>query len=483
VGASATLLALRLFASVRVGFGDAEALYASYALHPQPAYLDHPGLIGAFARIIGEGTAPSPQRAHLITSALATVVPWAMVLACRACGATWRRAFAGGLVFALVPEIAIGLFAMTPDLLLALAWTGTLGLAASALRATPGSARAALGFASAGVVAGLGATSKATGALLMATLFVAYASPKARAHARTVAPWAGLTAGMLVIAPVVAFETRSGFPMLRHRLVDTQQGAGLSLRNVSALVGGQLAYLSPFGAWLAVKGVRDLWRHHSDSVGGLLCVSVAVPAAVLVPLALWSRIAEPHWIAPALLGLVPAMTRAKVAPSRSLVVATCALAGAISVAAHAWVLLPDSARLADRLSDPRFDLANELYGWPEVLAAVEIETLTQRLPGSQRGDVAVVGPHWVICAQLEAGLHGAAPVGCDTPMPDDFDRWWPRERWRAAESIVWVTDRRFGPPPVLTTHATLRTREVRIERAGRTARTFTIAVLTRRAQA
>jgi hypothetical protein len=68
-------------------------------------------------------------------------------------------------------------------------------------------------------------------------------------------------------------------------------------------------------------------------------------------------------------------------------------------------------------------------------------------------------------------------------MPDDFDRWWPRERWRAAESIVWVTDRRFGPPPVLTTHATLRTREVRIERAGRTARTFTIAVLTRRAQA
>ena len=30
----------------RFGFGDSEALYACYALHPQPAYLDHPALIG-----------------------------------------------------------------------------------------------------------------------------------------------------------------------------------------------------------------------------------------------------------------------------------------------------------------------------------------------------------------------------------------------------------------------------------------------------
>ena len=57
---SLVLFAVRIFAATRVGFGDSEALYACYALSPQPAYLDHPGLVGLFARAIGHGTAPSP---------------------------------------------------------------------------------------------------------------------------------------------------------------------------------------------------------------------------------------------------------------------------------------------------------------------------------------------------------------------------------------------------------------------------------------
>ena len=53
------------------GFGDAEALYASYALHPQPAYLDHPGLVGFVARALGAGGAPTPQTAHVFASVIA----------------------------------------------------------------------------------------------------------------------------------------------------------------------------------------------------------------------------------------------------------------------------------------------------------------------------------------------------------------------------------------------------------------------------
>src|SRR5579862_2171542 len=106
--ASAALLAVRLYAARRVGFGDSEALYASYALHPQPAYLDHPGLIGIVARALGGGRAPTPWQAHVMTSLVSTIVPWLMALTCRACGASWRRALAAGLIAALVPEMAIG---------------------------------------------------------------------------------------------------------------------------------------------------------------------------------------------------------------------------------------------------------------------------------------------------------------------------------------------------------------------------------------
>jgi hypothetical protein len=166
--------------------------------------------------------------------------------------------------------------------------------------------------------------------------------------------------------------------------------------------------------------------------------------------------------------------------SRRLVVAAAAVAGAFVAVVHAWVLVPQALRLAPRSYDARLDLANELYGWPQVLAAVRDEVAAQASPGLE--DVSVVGPHWVICAQLEADLQGDVHVGCNTPIPDDFDSWWPRDRWRNADSIVWVTDDRFGPPPTLPLHALFRLRKVRVKRADRVIRTFTIAVFQRRAE-
>jgi hypothetical protein len=477
---SAALLATRLYAAGRVGFGDSEALYASYALHPQPAYLDHPGLVGVVARLVGQGGAPSPLAAHAATSLVATAFPWLVALGCRAAGATWGRSLVAALVVAVTPEIAIGLFALTPDLLLALAWSAALACATVGLRSTPRSVRATLGFAAAGLLAGAASASKLSGMALFAVLAIAYAGAPARGHARTVAPWLGLAAGVIIAAPIASFEARNGWPMLQHRLIDTQPDAGVSLRNVAALVGGQLAYLSPLIAVLAVFAARQAWRARQDATGRLLLASVFVPMAALVPLCLWSRVAEPHWIAPALLGLVPAAARARAAPPRRLVGAAIALGGAMVVAVHAWVLAPGALRLAPATYDARLDLSNELYGWPRVVDAVRADV---QLPGTERGDVVVVGPHWVICAQLEAALQGSTPVGCDTPVADDFDAWWPRARWQSAEFVVWVTDERFGPPPATPAYVELRRSHLAIVRDGRTVRTFTLALLARRAQA
>lgn len=478
--ASAALLALRAIAASRLGYGDSEALYAAYALHPQLAYLDHPGLVGLLARVLGGGTAPLPSRAHAATTVLATLAPWALAVACRACGATWRRSLGAGLIFAVVPEMAIGLFALTPDLPLALGWIGALGCAAAALRAHAGSTRASCAFVAAGLCAGIAACAKVSGVLLLCSLALAYGSRPARSHARTLAPWVGLGAGVLVVAPIVAFESSAGWSMLRHRIVDTQAGAGVSLRNAGALVGGQIAYLSPLIAVMAVLVARAAWRDRRDSVGSLLFLACAVPAAALVPLCLWSRVAEPHWLAPAELALFPVGARALVIPGRRLLGAAGAIAAVMVLAVHAWVLVPSFARMAPAY-DARLDIANELYGWPDVLAAVREEAGRAAPSTSGPGDTVVVGPHWVICAQLEAGLRGDLRVGCNTPISDDFDAWWPRERWHHASAIIWVTDARFGPPPPLGAYTPLRAREVLIERAGRRVRRFTIATFVRRA--
>jgi hypothetical protein len=486
VATSAILFAVRLYAADHVGFGDSEALYACYALHPQPAYLDHPGLVGLLARAIGGGNAPLPAATHHLTAVLATLVPWVVALAARLAGATWRRATVAALCTAAAPEISFGLFALTPDLPLAFAWLGALGLAAAGLRAPPASNRAAAALLFAGTLAGVACAAKASGCLLLVALAVAYASPPARAHARTVWPWTGLLAGMLVIFPIASYEAHAGWPMLAHRLVDTQEGSRFSLRNVGALVGGQFLYLSPVILVLAgVVGrtlLRSLRQPPRDPVERLLAASFLFPLVILGALCLWSRVAEPHWIAPALLALPLYGAIAPRAPSPRLVV-TGIVTGFLCVAlAHAWVLVPEAARLRPESADASLDIANELFGWPRVLTAVEEIVDTARAEDPDDVPV-VVGPFYTICAQLHAGLDRDIAVGCQEAIRDDFDDWLPRTLWENAAQILFVTDNRF---PVdlaarFPDRFPARSWDIPIARGGRLVRTFRATLLLPRA--
>jgi hypothetical protein len=534
------LLVIRLWAARHVGFGDSEALYACWAAHPQPAYLDHPGLVGLIARVIGGGAIPTAQRTHTVTAIVATLVPWLIAAVARAAGARSRHAYGAALVVAVIPEIAVGLFALTPDLLLAPLWVGSMGLAIVGLAhrpaAPPAAAtgakrsakrgkrgkrrkqpneddddaaartpraelcaelRPAAALLGAGLLAGIAASAKVSGLLLMAALFAIYVERALRrdgegsCFAGSIWPWAGLAAGAIVLIPTLLYEARLGFPMSRHRLVDTQHGAGLALSNLGALVAGQLAYLSPVVAWIAFVVGRDLVRRRNDDVASsVLFWTFALPLVPLVVLCVWSPVAEPHWIAPALLALpIHAARRAGDAAAsflrpRLLHVAG-GLAAAFTAAAHAWVLVPASARLIPSSVDPRLDIASELYGWPQAVDAVREQMSLAATPFDPEGrEVVVVGPHWTVCAQLHAALEGVR-VGCATPIPDDFDRWVSRDTWRRAENVLFVTDNRFpgDGSDQLPEHVRVSQSRVRVLRGGRTSRVFDLYMYSRRQRA
>jgi hypothetical protein len=482
---SLIMLGVRLHAAGGIGFGDSEALYAAYALHPQTAYLDHPGLIGRFASFISESAhhAPTPLAAHTATALLATLFPWLVGAAARASGADGRGAMCAVLAAVCAPELAIGLFAMTPDLLLAFAWTTTLALAAAGLRASPKKLASGATLLVAGVLAGVAASAKVSGLLLLLSLAVTYASRPARGHAKTIWPWAGLVAGTLVFAPIVMFEARSGWPMLRHRLVDAPD-PGFSLRNAGALFGGQLLYLTPVYAVAAFFVARDLVRSRSDDdpVARLLLAAFVVPLALLAPLALWSHVAEPHWLAPPMLALLLHFARRPQALGRRLARVSLGTAAACVALVYAWVLIPQMTRLVPKSLDARTDISNELYGWPIAMRAVQRLALGSRVPGEETGELVVVGPHWVVCAQLDAALEGEIPVGCATPARDDFDDWYPRSRWKNADTVIFVTDARFDVDlsTLLPEYAIAREERVTTMRGGRVARVFTIRVMSRR---
>ena len=201
------LLAVRLYAASRLGFGDAEALYACYARHPQPVYLDHPGLIGVIARLLGQGRVPSPYTAHLGTSLLATATPWVAALAARATGASWRGAALAAFTLMLVPRNQPGSLRAHPDLPLILLWYAAVGLSALGIAAKPGSARALAFALGSGFAVGLACDAKVSGILLLFGLVMAWASRPAQGHRRSVTPYAALAVALVLFCPVVLDES------------------------------------------------------------------------------------------------------------------------------------------------------------------------------------------------------------------------------------------------------------------------------------
>lgn len=510
----AVLLGVRFYAAGQLGFGDSEALYASYALHPQAAYLDHPGLVGLVARLIGSGTVPAPQQAHVVTAVVASAIPFLVVLVARLAGASARASVMAGGVVAVVPELAIGLFGLTPDLLLAPLWLGAIALALFGLvgpeapaapppdprkKLPPGARKkkaapppvakedwrrpAALAFA--GLLAGIGASAKVSGLLLVVALAYAYRV----ARVRTPLAWAGLAAGVLSFVPVVVFEARAGFPMLHHRFVEAPSTVHaslplLALRNVGTLLGGQLAYLSPVLAVLAVIVARDLVRRRNDDAASRVLFAVfAVPVLPLFLLCLLSPVAEPHWLAPPLLVLpVHAARHAELVGKRVLWAGT-GLAAALTALVHLWILVPEVDRVVARYVDPKTDITNELYGWPMAVRSIRQTMQANATPHDPSGrETIVVAPHWIVCAQLQAALPDVR-VGCATEIPDDFDRWLPRTTWKNADQVLWVTDNRFANDGAkeLPGHVVASQSTTRIYRAGREAREFRFLLYSRRA--
>jgi hypothetical protein len=460
---SVGLLAIRLYAAGRLGFGDAEALYACYARHPQPVYVDHPGLIGVIARAFGRGGVPTPYAAHLGTSLLATAAPWVAALAARAAGSSWPGAALAAFTLMLVPEISVGLFGMTPDLPLILLWYAAVGLSALGIAARPGSARELVLALGSGFAAGLACDAKVSGVLLVVGLIVAWASPTASAHRKSVAPYAALAVALVLFSPVVLDEIARGFPMLRHRLVDTQHGAGFSPRNVAAVAGGQLLYVTPpllVGAYVVA---RDLFSRRKDEAISALLWSVTVAALPLVVLSCLSRVAEPHWMAPLYLALPLHLARRTDFDSSATgqnprpwmispwIARLSVVVGLSAVAvAHVWVLLPLGPALLGKRYVARYDLANDLFTWRSGMPLVR-RALVQSLAPDEP-PVVVVGPHWTVCAQLHADLPASVLVGCEGETPDDFSRWLPQATWDQAPVILYVTDDRFASSDTAMPH-------------------------------
>lgn len=469
---TASLLAgvtlLKLVLASLAGLGDSEALYAVYSLHPQGGYLDHPPMIGWIVR----------ATTLLSTSSLAVRLGPIILFPVTALllhdltlrlARSPRAAFLSVVMFCAVPVTFLGGLAATPDAPSALLWMlGCWLLVRHVIEDIP-SRRPLVSGLLVGLVLGTAVLAKYTNALLVPAFAAFVVARRRRWIAAYLVP--ALVVATACALPVVVWNHAHGWSSLLHRLVWTQGDAGFSLRNVGALIGGQLLYVSPVVLILIVLAMVRLVRDRADDVRLLLAVLVWVPAIPLWVLCLWSRVAEPHWPVVAYLPVLPVIAEAWVARRSSGRLRRLVRSGTITAGAFTIIgLLMASTTLVTRLGlvDPATDITNELRGWDS--AAAKILEVTP-------ADAVITGPHWTVCAQLEWALQDARRVSCITRERDDYDDWFPLET-RDPEiypRLYYVSDERFRhlDASILTLEARLLSR-VEVQRGGKVVRTFRI---------
>ena len=466
IAALATTLAiagLRLDAARHVGFSDTEALFLAYGFHPQPAYVDYPGLIGGLARLLE----PNPFAVHLATTLAAAALPWAGVLAAWANGAAGVAALRCYFPLALLPPLCIGSFAFTPDLPQCYLWLAALGCAGVALRRPSASFGALFASVGAGVAAGLACLSKPSGWLLAASLVACALGRSERPRLRTLSPWAAAGLFAIITAPLVGYWKAHG--------VSLKLAPDLSIASAAlALARPLMGVTPPFLVAGALVASDLLRRRGASAVDRSLSYHLLLPLLPLMALAACTS-AETDWLTPAC--LVLSLHVARLPSLRRSLAWTCALTG-LGVAFLGWCWLRTSLPLTagQRFGgyEPALDASNDYYAWePEKQlleeAVAEIRTRTGQSP-------IVIGPHWRVCAQAEVALGGQVHVGCDSIAHDDYDDWSSPVLWDAAQTLLFVTDSRFdAPPDAFFGRDVVSVRHAVVERFGQAVRTISVS--------
>ncbi len=469
----AVLCCSHVIASAFLGLGDAEALYYCYGKHPSLSYLDHPPLIGWLIYIttfFGGSTMVAVRAVSLICAALSLVL---LALITR----DIYGPRAGGwsvLLLLATPVFSIGMTAATPDaplvvLWLSFTWQLVRALADDRPLFWPRIGRPLL----LGGLLGLAFLAKYTGACLFVTTLIVVISPKGRVWLGRPGFWLGGVLALGLALPVIAWNMENGWAGLFHRLIWTQTGAGFSLRNLGALLGGQLLYIGPLMLPLLVWAAFELWRRRSSPTQ-LVLIAASLPTLLFTfGLVLWSQVAEPHWPAAGYLPLfIAAGNLAAHTSTRGKTLARFAIGfgGIALILMHVLVLTPALPLFSSKDNyRPEYDLGNELRGWPEVA-----DTIRALNPNQQP----VLAAFYTQCSQLTFVLNRPddPEVRCVSAEIDDFDIW--HDPFVLSETgAFFVTDNRFEHhPETLVPGACSHTSPVTVEikRGGRWVRRFQI---------
>ncbi len=429
-------------ASSLVDLGDAEALYYCYSRHLQSSYLDHPPLIGFLIHMTTAVFGHSVIGVRLVPMIMSALCLLFSFLCTKDMFGKEAAAICVLLMFAS-PVFSIGMTAASPDspsaaLAMLFVWQFY-----KFLENNPRGFNAIGRPLLSGAALGLAFLAKYTGACLALAALILLFQKEHRHQFKRFGIYIQATIALIFTLPVFVWNVNHNWVGVTHRLVDTQSEAGFSLRNIGALVGGQFLYVGPPVIALFIFSIFSRNSSGTNSATQnakrlLLVISVTTLSLTYL-LVSWSKTAEPHWPALGYLPLFPLAANEIVRGSRHirrLFRWTVGLGVSVFLIAHIVVLTPFvPAFISPPVYVPKYDLANELRGFPLLANTI------RRIDKSGRP---VVAAFYTQCAQLFFHLSkkGDPEVRCASPEQDDFDLWYgPFTPKR--DGFLFITDNRF----------------------------------------
>lgn len=374
-------LAVHLLTNASLGFHRDELYYLASARHLALGYVDYPPLTPLLARLALTLFGPSVFGLRLFTTlAGVAIVVMAGLIARELGGGRFAQLLAAGA--ALASPMLLGANWLFQTVTLdQLAWTAALLLSARLVRS--GEPRWWLAV---GVVLGLGLEAKYTVLVLGLGLAVGALATPVRRHLATPWPWLGALAALLLFAPNLAWQARSGWPSVAFIVAHPQHQADSFSPPV--FLAQQLALVGPLALPLWLAGWYRLLRRPELRMLGI--VALVGFAAFLVEGK--SYYAGPLY--PLLLGAgavgVEAFTGRRSARLRPALVAAVALNGLLLLPV-ATPVVPAAGLHRFRLDAVRKDFADSV-GWPEL--ADQVAAVYDGLPPDERAHALVLAGNY-----------------------------------------------------------------------------------------
>lgn len=464
---------LRFWVGSQVGLGDVEAYYWTWSRHPAPGYFDHGPVVALLIRggtwLFGQTTLGVRALFILLSGLTMWLVARLVMNLVQLSGDRTEQGAAQAGLWAVIALLAMPVFmvaggAANPDVPF-LACVAGFTLCVMPARCSGG--RLAL----AGLLCGVAFSTKYFGLALLAPLV--YASLQHRFRS-LVLPLAA-AAATLGASPVLYWNGIHGWASFGYHLARRHtQPPGPSLENLAKLIGGQVGYLSPLVLLGLGAAAMLLWRERRSLRNRVFLLVSAPLLAVGYLLILVVPGAEPHWPVAGYLPLVAVLgahlpgllRRSRI--TRGLTMAALTFSAVVALAFHLHILTDLGVRLMPASYVPRYDLSNELRGWPEV--AREVERQLHSNPGT-----VAAACHYTSCSQLRFAAAGRFEVLCPSPRLSQMD-FFPGGDGssRRGVNLLYLKDERFpyDAEVLYRCGSVTRQSEIRIWRAHRLVRRF-----------